>query len=109
MSIAGGVRFDLLCALEFAAFVECDHRIHVWIRTWSAAAFGKSAVPGNGAGLPMPQDVVPVAVSIAGGYQAPPPLLTSGFPQRSPSLTVLNDHLKRCCVVRRGGGRRRIL
>src|SRR3954471_9714995 len=49
--------------------------------------FGKSLVPGAGAGLPVDQNTVPDDVSTAGVLQMPAPLLTAGSPQ-NPLATV---------------------
>ena len=47
-------------------------------------------MPGPGAGLPVDQNVRPVAVSTAAGNQTPAPLLTSGSPQK-PGAIVRNS------------------
>src|SRR5215213_1143194 len=51
---------------------------------------GQPLMPGTGEGFPLDQKLMPVSVSIAGGNQSPPPLLTSGWPQKPFSTTCQN-------------------
>ena len=86
------VRGDLVVPAQRAGGeVEGDDRVGVEVVARAARSrSGTRACPGTGPGWRRRRRRGPRSRSIAGGYQAPPPELTSGLPQRSSPSTVSN-------------------